>query len=163
MNDKIQAILLKTVVELKKHGWKVKSDWEITLKSEDQVSLSKQISVEGNLDDREWTDDIDTLMELKLVSTDNLTYFPEFVIYANIFIQGGSIKDVAYKLGADIAFTERDVKDENIANLAATKINKTAEDHIEAEYTHYIDQNYQAIKDYREGGWKADDDAYFDR
>ena len=158
MNEKIQAILLKIVVELKKNKWLVAPDWEVTLKGEGHVPLSKNVRVTGNLDDEEWHDEIETTIDLKLSSQDELTYFPEYTIYANIFIQGGSSKDIAYKLDADVAFTERDVRDDKKVALAANKISRIVEDHIESEYSDYVDQNAQDIKDYKQGGWRADVD-----
>lgn len=158
MNEKIQAILLKIVLELKKDKWSVAPDWEITLKGEGHVPLSKNIRVEGNLGDDEWSDAVETTIDLKLTSDDELTYFPDYTIYANIFIQGGSSKDIAYKLDADVAFTERDVRDDAKSTLAAKKISRLVEDHIESEYSDYVDQNGQDIKDYKQGGWRADHD-----
>ena len=156
MNEKIQAILLKIVLELKKDKWAVSPDWEITLKGEGHVPLSKSIQVDGNLDDEEWQDEVDTIIDLKLESDDELTYFPEYTIYANIFIQGGSSKDIAYKLDADVAFTERDLRDDRKAALAAKKITRFVSDHISTEYSDYIDQNAQEIRNYKQGGWRAD-------
>ena len=156
MNEKIQAILLKIVLELKKDQWSVAPDWEITLKGEGHVPMSKNIRVQGNLGDDEWADAVETTIDLKMVSDDELTYFPDYTIYANIFIEGGSSKDIAYKLDADVAFTDRDVRDDAKAKSAAQKISRLVEDHIESEYSDYIDQNGQDIKAYKEGGWRED-------
>lgn len=158
MNEKIQAILLKIVLELKKDRWMVAPDWELTLKSEGHVPMTKTIPVQGNFGDDEWSDNIETTIYLKLTSNDEVTYFPEYTIYANIFIDGGTSKDIAYKLDASIAFTDHDVRDTQKASVAAKKISRLVEDHIESEYSDYVDQNGQSIRDYKQGGWKADDD-----
>lgn len=163
MNERIQAILLKIVVELKKMRWKPVPDWEITLKSEGHVSLTKAIGVEGNLGDEEWRDEVETFIDLKLASDDEITYFPDYTVYGSIHIEGGVMKDIAYKMDADVAFTERDLGDDAKTNLAAKKIDRLVENHIESEYSDYIDMNAQEITYYKQGGWKADDDASRDR
>jgi len=163
MNEKIQAILLKIVLGMKKEHWAVAPDWEVTLKSEGHVPLSKSIRVQGNFNDDEWSDSIETTIDLRLTSTDELTYFPEYTIYASILIQGGQIHDIAYKLDADVAFTDQDVRDEEKATASAKKISRLVEDHIESEYSDYVDQNAQDIQAYEQGGWKADDDSVDDR
>lgn len=156
MNEKIQAILLKIVVELKKSRWRPAPDWEVTLKSEGHVPLIKNVGVEGNLGDEEWREDINTYVDLKLSSDDELTYFPEYTIYANIFIEGGETKDIAYKMDADVAFTERDLNDEHKITSAAKKIDRLVESHIQQEYGDYVDMNAEQIKAFKRGGWKAD-------
>jgi hypothetical protein len=158
MNDKIQAILLKIILEMKKENWSVAPDWEVTLKGEGHVPLSKRVRVQGNLDDDEWSDDIETTIDLKLGSEDELTYFPEYTVYASIFIEGGGIEDIAYKMNASVAFTEHDVRDDAKAASAAKRITRLVEDHVEAAYSDYIDENGSAITDYKNGGWKADAD-----
>lgn len=163
MNEKIQAILLKIVVELKKLRWSPVADWEITLKSEGHVSLTKQVGVEGSMGDEEWRDEVETFMDLKLASDDEITYFPDYTVYGSIHIDGGAIKDIAYKMDADVAFTERDLGDDAKIALSAKKINRLVENHIEQEYGDYVDMNAQEIKYYKQGGWKADDDASRDR
>lgn len=163
MNERIQAILLKIVVELKKMRWKAVPDWEITLKSEGHVSMVKSIGVEGSMGDEEWRDEVETYIDLKLSSDDEITYFPDYTVYGNIFIDGGSSKDIAYKMDADVAFTERDLGDDAKISIAAKKIDRLVENHIEQEYGDYIDMNAQEIKAYKQGGWKADDDASRDR
>lgn len=167
MNEKIQAILLKLVVELQKLRWKIpknadgSSDWQIALKADGHVTLIKPIIVQGNLaDEPEWDDQVDTSIELKLASDDNLTFFPEFTIYADIFLDGASSKDIAYKTDSDIAFTERDVRDEAKAATAAKKITSTVEDFIQHEYSDYIDQNSQDLLHHK--NQKHDPDAYDD-
>lgn len=152
MNEKIQAILLKIVIQLKKMRWKPVQDWEITLKSEGHVSLQKLVGVEGNLGDEEWRDEVDTFVDLKLASDDEITYFPDYTVYANIFIEGGSSKDIAYKMDADVAFTERDLTDDEKILLAAKKIDRLIENHIESEYSDYIDMNGQEIQYHKTHG-----------
>lgn len=158
MSDKVQAILLKIILNLKNNQWKVDSDWEITLKSEGHVSLRRNIPVHGDIGESEWDDEVETIVDLKLASRDEITFFPEFTIYANIFINGGPSKDIAYKMDADVAFTEHDVRNDKKAETASQRISRLVEDHIENEYSDYIDQNSQEIINYRQGGWKADEE-----
>ena len=154
MNQNIQAILLKVVLELKKLKWLPGKDWEITLKSEGHVPLVKQITVYGAMDDNEWKDTIDTHIELKIESDDQITYFPEYTIYANIMIDGGSSKDIVYKMDADVAFTDKELGDTRKIDQCAKRINRSVEDHIEEEYSDYIDNNADEIEQYKQGGWQ---------
>ena len=159
MNQNIQAILLKVVLELKKMQWVAGKDWEITLKSEGHVPLVKQISVNGSMDDEEWRDDVETHLQLKLDSDDQITYFPDYTIYANIMIDGGTSKDIAYKMDADVAFTEKEIRDDRKIEQCAKRINRLVEDHIEQEYASYIDNNAEEIKWYKQSGTqKADNE-----
>ena len=163
MNEKIQAILLKIILQLKKLGWSASQDWELTLKSEGHVPMVKQVTVMGSMDDDEWRDDVETHIDLKLGSDDNLTFFPEYTIYAEIFLQGGSSKDVVYKSDADVAFTEKDIRDDRKIKLAASRLDRIVDGYMEQEYADYVDNNAQDISYYKQGGWKADDDARDDR
>lgn len=157
MNEKIQAILLKIIVELKKDHWRAHPDWQLTLKSEGHVPLQKNISVRGNLGEDEWSDDVDTTIDLKLTSDDELTYFPEYTIYANIMITGGASKDIAEKSDAPVAFTAEDFNDAAKASSAGKKISNLVSNYMENEYSNYVDQNASEITAYKQGGWKADD------
>jgi hypothetical protein len=159
MNEKIQAILLRIVLELKKQEWSVASDWEITLKGEGHVPLSKTIQVSYTFDSEDLEDRIETMIDLKFESEDEVTYFPSYTIYANIFIDGGESKDIAYKLTADVAFTDKDVQNTKKTSTAASRISRLVEDHIKNEYGDYIDQYGQDIKNLRRGGIRKTFDA----
>jgi hypothetical protein len=159
MNEKTQAILLKIVIGLKRLKWTAGQDWEITLKGEGHVPLVRHIEVEGNMDNEKWKDNVETMIHLKLSSDDEITYFPEYTVYANIFIRGAENKDVVFKMDVDVAFTKEDVKADDKFALASRKINGLVEDSIENEYRDYIDANAKNIKAYRQGGWQADNDA----
>lgn len=158
MNEKIQAILLKIVIDLKKLGWITSPDWQITLKSEGHIPLVKSIDVTGNMDDDEWTDQVETTIDLSLGSDDEITYFPAYTIYATIYMKGGEGHDIASTLDADVAFTAHDLKDDKKASLSAKKISNIVEEHIATEYSDYIDKNAASIKAYKQGGWRADQD-----
>jgi len=145
MNEKIQAILLKIVRELKRLKWTVSPDWEITLKSEQHVPMYKAVSVQGSIDEDEWTDSIDTHIDIKLVSNDEITYIPEYTIRAEIFIEGAGTEDVIHQTDVDVAFTEQDVQDGTKSSSAARKIDRNVENHIEEEYRSYVDSNAQDI------------------
>jgi len=156
MNEKIQAILLKIIVELKKLRWAPAKDWEITFQGEGHVPLIKQIVVRGSLGDDEWRDEIETYIHLKLRSDDEITYFPEYSIYGSILIQGGNSKDIAFKMDADVAITDGDLNDNIKLIKAAARIDRLVEDHVEAEYNDYVADNGEQIKAYKQGGWKSD-------
>jgi len=158
MNNKIQAILLKLVLALQKEHWQVAPNWELTLKSEGHAPLTKNIRVQGTLAGESWGDDIEAMIDLKLVSTDEITYFPEYTTYAHMYLKGIESKDIAIKLDIDVAFTNQDLSNQSKIDLAAKKISRFTEDHIENEYSDYVDQNSQALLDYSAGEGKADYD-----
>ena len=157
MNEKIQTILLKIVVELKKLQWKPVSDWEITLKSEGHVSLTKQVNVTGNLNDADINDTIETYVDLKFESGDEITYYPKYIVYASILISGGDHRDIMNEMDVDVAITEEDFNNHKKLQQAAEKIDDLVGDHIQEEYDDYISANARNIKAYKEGEWKADD------
>jgi hypothetical protein len=146
MNDKIQAILLKLVLELKKLRWKVSQDWELILKSEGHVTMTKHVNVQGSLGDDQWDDQIDTSIDLKLGTSDEVTYFPEFNVTAEIYLEGGTIKDVVYNSDNDTAFTDNDLNDTAKIAIAAKGITRSVEDHIEHEYDEYLMNNGDEIQ-----------------
>lgn len=160
MNQSIQAILLKVIVELKKRKWTPGKEWEITLKSEGHVPLIKHISVSGAMDDDEWRDDIDTNIMLKLVTDDNITYFPECTIYANIVIDGGSSKDIVYRAEIDVAFTDADINDSRKIVECASRIDRFIEEYVQQQYSDYMDNNYQDIQNYKQSDGDPDRDDF---
>jgi hypothetical protein len=157
MNEKIQAILLKMSIELKKLQWKPAPDWELTLKGEGHVPLIKSISVKGIWNDKEWRDKVEVYIDLRIVSDDEITYFPTFTIYGTIAIEGAPSKDIAIKLDSDVAFTDKDTRNEKEIGIAARKIDRMVENHIEAEYGDYIDKNLNKIKAYKQGNPSNED------
>ena len=159
MNEKIQAILLKIILELKKVGWVAAPDWEITLHSEKKVPLARSIPVEGSMNNERWDDFIGITLELELKSDDQITYFPDLSIYGQIFIDGGTSEDIAYTMPVSVAITEDDLKSERKIKDASSKINKFAEDYIQGEYTDYIDDNQQNIEYYNKGTKRTGDES----
>jgi hypothetical protein len=146
MNKKIEGILLKLIVDLKKMGWAPAPDWEITLKSEGYASIIKSIKVAGELGTNKWKDVIETYVNLKLTSDDEITYFPECVIYATISVRGGINKDIAYKTNVSAAFTENDLSNTSKINSSANKIDRFIEDYMNEQYSIYLDEQEQNIK-----------------
>ena len=159
MNEKIQAILLKIILELKKLGWSAGPDWQITLKSDGNVPLIKQIHAEGTVGSRDFTQAIEAYIDLKLGSDDRITYFPDYNIYANIFVDGGGNKDIAIKMDCDVAFTEKDYTDRTKAGEAAKKIDRLVHDHIQHEFTDYLDDYAENIHDQSSGHGEPDIDG----
>ena len=158
MNEKIQAILLKIILELKKMGWTAGPDWEITLKSEGYVPLVKLIPVEGYLNDKQWNDHVEIAMNLKLTSSDEVTFFPDYTIFGQISVEGGPNEDIASKMDADVAFTVSDYRKDSKLKSAAAKINRLIDDHIQTQYSNYIDTNKQEIEYQKDISGKSDDD-----
>jgi hypothetical protein len=152
MNEKIQAVLLKLVIELKKLGWSAGEDWQITLKGEGHVPLMKMVPVQGTMNNEEWHDHVEIAMDLKLDSGDEITYFPDYTIFGQIFIDGGDNMDIAYKMDADVAFTKEDFKNGEKIVGAARKINRLIDDHVQNQYYKYIDDNTENIQYYKSSG-----------
>lgn len=151
MNEKMTAILLETVMGLKKLKWVPAQDWEVTLKGEGHVPLIKQVMAEGSTDGGPWKDEIETYINLSLTTDDEITFFPEFTIYAHIQIGSIEPRDIAYTVDCDVAFTEKDVRDKEKTALAAQRIDRIVGSHINQEYQDYADQNDEAIRFYKKG------------
>lgn len=146
MNEKIQAILLKITIELKKLGWTTSPDWQITLKSEEYVSLVKDIGVSGEINDNEFKDNVQTHIDMKLLSSDEVTYFPEYTVYANLFIDSVGSKDLSYKMDVDVSFMDKEFTNENKIVLAAKKIDRRISDYIEKEFESYVSDSSSEIE-----------------
>lgn len=158
MNEKMQAILLGIVINLKKLGWSPGPDWEITLKSEGHVPMIKRITVQGSVEDDEWNDVVETFINFKLDSRDDITYFPYCTVYTNISVLGLEVKDVVHELGIDVAFTDKDVKNTRNIKNAASRTNDLIEEYIRQEYATYVDMHAQQIKLHNMGAIADDGD-----
>jgi hypothetical protein len=163
MNEKVKAILLKIVIELQKLGWSLDADYEVTLHAENYIPMSKYIPVGGTLGNKEWEDKLDLGINLKMETADQNSFYPEYLINGEIFIKGGSIKDINYKTDASVGFMENDFRDEGKVQTAARTINNAVQNHAQEEYTKYLEENGDAIEQYKKGGWRADNDAKDDR
>ena len=116
------------------------------------VEMTKPVSVQGSMGDESWDDYIDTQIDLKLVTNDEITFFPEYVTHANFFVDGATSKDVMDNSDVDVAFTESDFQDEAKIASAAKKISSRTADYIEHEYDDYISQNQSEIEFYQQHG-----------
>lgn len=143
MNDKIKAILLQIAKNLKKAGWKLSPDGELSIQSEFSVPMVKLISVgSGNKKHI-----VETYIVVKLESDDELTYFPSYSVYANIEVDRLPSKDVVEKMRVSVAFTEKDFKETRKANTAASKIDGMVQDTIDNEYYIYTDKLSSGMDD----------------
>jgi hypothetical protein len=163
MNEKIKAILLKIVIALKKQGWTLDKDYELTLKSEGHIPIKSSINVQGALGDNDRNESIETILFLKLDSDDQITFYPEYQLSAELFVQGGDIEHISNTFDSDVAFTEDDFRNDEKIAFVAKKIDFDVESQVQSEYENYLDKNGSDITQHNSGGWKADDDAYFDR
>jgi len=163
MNEKIKAILVKLASELKKLRWSLTPDFEVTLRSDNQIPMNKTIVVEGSIGDEKINSQIETWISLTMESDDQITFYPDYTVNGEMFVQGGIIKDINYKMDVDVGFFEADFKDDKKIQQAASKINRYVVDHIETEFREYLNTNASDIEQYKAGGWKADDDAFRDR
>lgn len=158
MNEKIQAILLQIVTQLKQLKWTAHKDWELTIKSDGHIPMTKNISVHSGMGNEEWDDQVDTTIVLKLTSQDEITYFPEFTVSAQINTVGVPTKDVNEPMQGDVAFTEEDFSNQKKAKLAAQHIDRFTTSNIQEAYDDYFSANSEEITAYKAGGWRADYD-----
>ena len=150
MNQKAQVILLQIVKILKENQWKTDSQWQLSLKVDGFVPLMRSIIADGRLDDDKWKDQVNTLIRLKMSTDDDITFFPEFSIYAQIALGEVPAKDIEYSMMGNTAFTEKDLKDEKKFKSAASEINRMVDDHINEVYQDYIDMNDELLKFYKQ-------------
>ena len=158
MNERIQAILLKMILNVKKSKMVGLGIGRLGnyLKSEEPCSINKKdfFCRMCTSDNENFRDQIETYLDLKLKSDDEITYFPDYTIYAQIVaVPGLEGKDVAYKMDADVAFTKDDFRDDRKIKSGSDRINKLVENHIDMEYSDYISVNIQKIKNAQQK-WK---------
>ena len=146
MNEKMTAILLGIIADLKKLKWNPGDSWEITFKGEGYVPMLKQIVVSGNNDDKSWTDEVSIQIHLLLTTDDQITYFPRLTIYGNIQLGSIESKDIAYWLDCDVAFTEKDVRNEKEINNAAERIDLIVTEYVTEDYQDYCYIHADEIK-----------------
>jgi len=149
MNEKIQTILLKIILELKRSQWTAHPDWEVTLKGEGHVPLVKPIAVEGSMKGKTWDAQVEITMDLKLETGDQITYFPDYTIFGQIFMRGCPVEDILYKMDADVAFTAPDFSNDRKIKSAADKINRLVDSHIQTEFNDYVATNHENIEYYK--------------
>jgi hypothetical protein len=125
MSKKSNVILLQVVKALESIGWKPDVQWQLSLKADGHIPLMHSVIAHGSLNDSEWTDDVQTLIRLRVTTDDEITFFTEFSVYAQIAIGSISSQEIDYQMMGNQAFTEKDVKDTKKAILAAKEIGKT--------------------------------------
>lgn len=133
MNEKIQLILFKIVLDLKKLGWKSMPDWEITFKSEGHISMTKVIPVKIDVNGRRSSDSVETYLNFKFSSDDQITFYPEYNVSTSIFINS-EIKDISENMDIDIPFSEEDLQDLQKINAASVRINDSIQNYIQESY-----------------------------
>lgn len=143
MNDKIKAILLQIASGLKKSGWKLSPDGDISIQSELSVPMIKIISVGTDRNKHV----VETHIVVKLETDDEITYFPSYSVYANIEVNRLPSKDIVEKMKVSVAFTEKDAKDTRKANTAASKIDGMVQDTVDNEYHIHIDKKTSGMDD----------------
>jgi hypothetical protein len=158
MNEKIQAILLSIILELKKLKWAPADDWEISLHTDKKGSLTKKIPVQGSLKNEKWNDHIEILMELTLNTEDRITYFPKFSIYGHIFITSDLTGDIVYVMDDNISYMEDDVRNTSKFKSSAANINRLIKDYVQSEYTNYIGSHKNDIDYHKSGGRRKEGD-----
>lgn len=141
MTDKFKAILIKASVELKKLGWKIGEDPEISL-LHDKLLLHKAISVTAYGDEqKKYNATIDTLIELTLETPDENVYFPAYTVNAELSMSGDKSKLLSYKSDVDIALTDNDLHTTSKARVIAVRLDQYVKEYIQSEYNTYIEHN----------------------
>lgn len=151
MNQKAEIILLQIVKALENNQWATGADWQLSLKADGFIPLSRTVIAQGSMDGDKWQDHIQVLIRLKVSSEDEITFFPEFSLYAQIAIGSIPAKEIDYKMIGNEAFTEKDLKDKKKANLAAREINRMVDSHINEVYQDYVDTNEELVRFYKQG------------
>ena len=152
MSQKSNIILLQVVNALKSLGWAPDSQWQLSLKADGFIPLVKSVTAHGSLNESEWTEDIQTLIRLNVTTDDEITFFTEFSIYAQIAIGSIPPQEMDYKMMGNQAFTDKDVKDAKKATTAAKDIDRMVDGHINEVYQDYVDKNEDLVTFYHQGG-----------
>ena len=150
MNQKSQIILLQLVKALQSSKWTSDNQWQLSLKVDGYVPLVRPVIVEGNLGGDKWKDQIYVMIRLKVSTEDEITFFPEFSIYAQVAIGSIPSKDIDYQMAGNEAFTEKDLKDNKKFNSASHEINRMVDSYINEVYQNYVDVNEDLVKFYKQ-------------
>jgi len=151
MNQKAQILLLQLIKALKANNWSSDNQWELSLKADGNVPLMRSVSVEGNLDGEKWQDQVHTIIRVSVTTDDDITFFPEFSLYAQIAIASVPAKDIEYKTAGNVAFTDKDLKNEKKFQSAAEEISRMVDNYIGEIYQDYVDANEELVKFYKQG------------
>lgn len=151
MNPNAEVILLQIVRALEKNEWSTGKDWQLTFKADGHIPLIRSVMAEASMDGDKWKDQIEAYITLKISSEDDWTYFPEFILYAQIAVGSIPPKDIAYKMIGNEAFMEKNIKDEKKFLSAGREINRMVQNHINEVYQDYVDENDELIRFYKQG------------
>lgn len=151
MNQKAEIILLQIVKALENNTWSTGPDWQLSLKADGFIPLTRPVMTEGSVDGDKWKDQVQVLIRLKIATEDEITYFPEFSVYAQVAIGSIPAKEIDYKMIGNEAFTEKDIKDTKKFHLAAREINRMVDGHINEVYQDYVDTNEELVRFYKQG------------
>jgi hypothetical protein len=155
MNQKSQILLLQMVKALKANNWSGDNQWELSLKADGNVPLMRSVTVEGRLDEEKWKDQVHTMIRVSVTTDDEITFFPEFSLYAQVAIGSIPAKDIEYKTAGNVAFTDKDLKNDKKFQSAATEISRMVDTYIGEMYQDYIDINEEVVKFYKQGSSQA--------
>jgi hypothetical protein len=153
MDKKVEGVLYQIAKKLnKEEGWMVDKDFAVTVQSDGHIILIRSFMVRGSLDEDEWKDQIAVTIHLSLGTDDQWTYWPEFVIYAQIKIGDIADENITYKMQSNVAFLpSKDVEDEAKAAKAAREITRLVESHVGETYQDYVEKNEEVIRFYKQG------------
>jgi len=151
MNPKAEAILLQIVKALEKSEWSTGKDWQLSFKADGHIPLIRSVMVEASMDGDKWKDQVQVYITLKISTEDDWTFFPEFILYAQVAISSLPTKDIAYKMVGNEAFMEKDIKDEKKFISAAREIDRMVQNHINEVYQDYVDEHDELVRFYKQG------------
>lgn len=156
---KLDSILVKVAAALQREQrWRLEANADVSFRSESKIPLTKSVKVVGTIGDKQFDHNVDVLVELTLGSDDQITWYPEYTIEGEIYLEGGPIKDLDCSLDADTSFSENDVNDFHKVSEAAQRINQYVENHVQHEFETYVNLNVDVIEDFKKTGRQEPED-----
>ena len=150
MNQHSTIMLLQLVKAMKTHGWASDSQWELSLKADGHVPLIRQVEVHAEMDDKKWKDQVSAMVNLRITTEDEITFFPSITVYAQIAIGSIPPEDIEYATAGNESFTEKDIKDHTKFKQAAAELTRIVDNYINEIYGNYVTKNDELIRFYNQ-------------
>ena len=165
--DKIkQIILYKLQLGLKKLGWSGPSSSDdnldkklASIESGNNILLpmTVDVDVEAVAVNQKMKDTVTAYVTLYVVSDDNVTFYPEMDLIANLNIPNIDadvqiVRDHTSKnpqegsISISIAFTEKNLKEDDLINRAIRLIDEYIKEYIQHQYIDFVEANENAIE-----------------
>ena len=145
--QKIHATLLGIAAKLKTAGWKILPEYEIQLKSEGKLPLTKKYPAADVVGGA-----IDANVSLYMKHDSDTEFYPEYELYANISIEGVASHDILETGDCDVMFTDTTFNTDALLIRASAQLNTNVKHTINRELTKYVQDNADAIETYHSSG-----------